>query len=294
MAFIAIQGFDEASITGAMIFWRLSSGARHQRLVSELKANGVAPALHPAPPSPTAVLSRVLNDLYAGRNCLIRPVGKKAGGYAVMPRRDDAGGRPEFKTDWSVEISVGANKAVDLSFSDDTPDAEIQRVQDAVSVGLLTLGDSEMSSWMSQVVKHLQAVSMRESGGVYFIPAAHVETWRAVNKSVRAKCPGMQLYEIPVVRTEQAIEAVLESLTDSIAKEVALVSAQSDDLDKKRNDGTKIQQRSIDGMKTKLMELTNKVKRYEGVLGVGLEKLQEQVESCHLQIAQTFMPSSGL
>lgn len=292
MSYIAVEGFDNASITGAMIFWRLSSGAHYARLLAELRANGVLSALHPAPPTPAAVLNRVLNDRYAGRNCLVRPLAKGTG-YAIMPRLD-VEGRPEFKTSWSVQISVAANKAVELTFSDDAPEAEITPVEDGVSVGLTKLGDNEMSSWMSQVVKHLQAVSMRESGGVYFIPAAHVETWRAINKSVRARCPGMQLYEVPVVRTEQAIEAVLESLTENIAKEVALASNHVEELETKRNGGTKIQQRSVDGVTQKLGELLQKVKRYEAVLGVGLEGLQKQVEAVQTQVGIAFLPAGGL
>lgn len=286
--YIAVEGFDNAAITGAMIFWRLSSGASYRKLLEELKANKVDAALHPAPPSPMAVLNRVLTQLYANRNCLIRPMGAKGSGYGVLPRTE-VEARPEFKTAWTVSLSVSATKDVELTFSDDAPAAEIPRVSDALALGLTKLGDQELSSWMSQVVKHLQAVSMRESGGVYFIPAAHVETWRSINKSVRARCPGMQLYEVPVVRTAQAIEAVLESLTEAIAKETAEVSKASDELQTKRTGGTNVQQRSVDGMKSKLLALAGKVKRYEEVLGVGLENLQKQVEAVQTQVAETFL-----
>ena len=126
MTYIAVEGFDNASITGAMIFWRLSSGAHYARLLAELRANGVQAALHPAPPTPAAVLSRVLNDRYAGRNCLVRPLAKGTG-YAIMPRLD-VEGRPEFKTSWSVQISVAANKARPIAMVMRGKDSAIWRI----------------------------------------------------------------------------------------------------------------------------------------------------------------------
>lgn len=73
------------------------------------------------------------------------------------------------------------------------------------------LGRAEQSIWLSAFVKGaLKGVPTIGGAGTYFIGPKEVAIWRTLREVLKPF--GVRLYEIPAMRTEQALECVIESV----------------------------------------------------------------------------------
>jgi len=128
--------------------------------------------------------------------------------------------------------------------------------------GVLTAMD--VSSWLLWVLRHhVQAVSLRERGGFYFVPRDRLPVWRQVVAVVRA-CSGHRLFEIPAMRTEEAVEAILTAIRDEAAERMAEMEAYL---------AGEVSTRGLNSWERRLGELQEKLAHYAELLGVALPDL---------------------
>jgi hypothetical protein len=119
------------------------------------------------------------------------------------------------------------------------------------------------------VAKQLHAVGLRDRGGVYFVPRDVLPTWRKIAR-VLADETGHKVFEIPAVKTDEAVEAILTAVRQHVRARFA--EAEEYLQGKLSNKGLNALERTLD-------ETRDYVQHYVDLLGQALPELAEKLES---------------
>lgn len=285
--------FDR-SLAGASVSWELVKCVETEPFREALKVRGIQHL--PEDCSPASALHRMMREMFQDRNCIIRPVenptGSKRPAYAVLPREDD-GNKMAFKQKWSCGIdivSIGASADVSLAFStDDQGQMEVEpsTIEDMVTqfpAYLAQLGAEELSMWLVGLVKsYLQGVPTIGGAGTFFIGPKEVQTWRQLREAVKPF--GIRLYEIPAMRSAEALECVVESVkryTSKACDELQEDLVKYQELKQLRKTNPKIrdiQGRVIAERTKRISEQMAFVEKYESLFDVKLNELRDSLSS---------------
>ena len=272
---IASKDFgDEA---GAVVYWSLSGAVSHEDLeyewcvMAELESDWL-----PSEPSKETALKRALEQFREDRRgCLLRPLGKGRSGYVLVHEHfDDVdGGKPSYRNGLSAEILDG-KLVVDLgAFTSVDSDAHGEYVEATYKryLGLLTQND--VSTWLVHLAQRVGAVRLRDSGGIYFVPRDVLDTWRSFVAAIR-KVSQHKMFEIPAMRTEEAVNAILDALNAEADAALATLNADLDGWAASEQ----LKKHVVETRTRRLRDVDAKLTKYEGLLGVKLEALRAQVE----------------
>lgn len=276
--------FDK-SLAGASVSWELTDEINHEALCMGLQAGNI-PCL-PEPCSPASALHRLMVQLYQDRHCLVKPVqnpikGSKKPAYAVLPQKDEDG-KLAFVQSWSVGLEADIAGQTSLVFSDQAPEDSMEEINILYPAALENLGRTEQSIWLVTLVKTmLRGVPTVGGSGTFFIGPKEVKVWRSLRDILHPF--GIRLYEIPAMRSAEALECVIESVkryTETAIKEL------NDDLDKYAalnarikagdKDVRSIQQRVLDSRLAKITEQVQIVEKYESLFDMKLTELRDSL-----------------
>jgi len=134
---------------------------------------------------------------------------------------------------------------------------EYDRVIAEYNLQRASLNVVDISGWLVKLSNQMDAVPLRDRGGIYFIPAANVENFRKV-KAALAAVSGNVVYEIPAMHSAETVT----SIVDAVARDAG---AFIDDVEGELNGdmGVRAAKNRVD----EVQEMLKKVRRYEGVLG---------------------------
>lgn len=130
------------------------------------------------------------------------------------------------------------------------------------------LTTTDFSNWLLVRAGDLHAIGLRSRGGFYFVPKDKVEEWRRIVAIVRA-CSGHAVYEMPAMKTKEAVAAILASLRNEATKQFNVVEtylAAGDSSTRGLNSAT----RTAD-------ELRAKLAHYSELLGAQLGDLDQRL-----------------
>lgn len=262
---IAVQGMDADSV-GAIVFWRLSGTVLFDDLDDAWRAAGITGLPFPGLTRPHAALARAVHDV-AERSDLVRPLrtGEERG--VVLVREVYSAGRPTYVPE--AEFTLDATGVLVCSSQDAGLFAQVQR---AYNYALCTLTQSDVGAWLVQVCHVLHAVRLRDTGGVYFVPRERMAQWRAV-AAVMREATACTLYEIPALRTDEAVAAVL----DAVRREAdELVHAMRAEL-KEQAPGAQYSKRQLATRESRLEAMRAKLTGYEQLLDVSMDGVRDQL-----------------
>ena len=289
MSIIHIDTSDPAfqkNIAGASVSWELTDELNHHELCSQLAIHGLGH--HPEPCSPASALHRLVATLYQGKDCLVKAgnhpsKGSKRPAYAVLPR-NDSDERMAFVEAWSVGLAHREDKSSYLVYSDTAPADSQEEINMLFPTALEQLGRTEQSIWLCAFVKGaLKGVPTIGGSGTYFIGPKEVQVWRTLREVLKPF--GIRLYEIPAMRTEQALECVIESVKrytqgalDELNGEFQKYYELQQKLDAGEEGIRKIQQRALDSRLARVNEQLSVVEQYETLFDTKLGELREQLD----------------
>lgn len=261
------ENIEEA---GAVLYWSLSGGLDADKFEAAWIAGGLDANLLPETPTPETALRRALNEQKQHRR-LVRPI---KGGWAVVDETDGAQGL-EYRT----RLTAHLNKIGHLRIDDpDDTDAEIIGADIATAYrrhqDMLTQND--ISTWLVNMARKCQAVALRDRGGIYFIPHEALEHWRAMTGTL-TDVSDHTCFEIPALKTEQAVDAIL----DAITREAEAVAA---DMEKELMEGD-LKQRALQTRSRKCEEVMAKLNSYEKLLGKSLSTISDRVDTIQADLA---------
>lgn len=121
----------------------------------------------------------------------------------------------------------------------------------------------------NRVMDRLDGVSLRETGGVYYIPPHSIALWDRVSRALTAV--GCKLYQIPAMQGEHACAAIL----DAVQREAGLLADTLTDTLVESELGP----RALQGKVAVCDKALQKLERYETLLGANLEAIRARIGS---------------
>jgi hypothetical protein len=204
----------ESESTGAVVYWSLAGDLDLGVLGSNWE--GINPDWIPSKPSTKAAFSRAAKD-EQNRRILVRS--HVDGGYQFVAEIAHA--------DKPLEYIVGPrlvlNAADKVVFSEDSAAfanrsasvALLDRVTLAYEKACETVDSKDVSVWLTGICKALNAVSLRATGGVYFIPRDSIDLWHKIKGAVSVSS-AHKVFEIPALKSDDAIQAILEAINSEV------------------------------------------------------------------------------
>lgn len=271
---IAVEATSGAA--GLVTWWQLGGGLSLEELAAEWARAGFAEDQLPKPVADTTALRRALVQLYPKADVIALP---KVAGFAVAlqgfvardgEEQPDPVQLPQFKI-WHDKEGV-------LKSAGEQSSPQLRRdVFRTMQVIQQTLEAHDLSGWLVRQAAKFHAVPLRAAGGVYFIPAPHVERWQKL-AGIIEKCSKSSVWEIPALRTEKAVASILYALQHEVETEVERLEA-------KLNEG-EMGLRALQARKRETQETLEKVAAYEKLLGKSLSALSESVEDINRKLTE--------
>jgi len=258
----------ESENAGAVAYWRLSGDTVLADLASAWQAQGLDTALLPPNPSAEVTLRRALVDQESAlRKAIKIKGGDFKGGWALVAV-DTSDGHVKIEEVLRAKLT-GGRVEIDSAHS-----VLAEGVEASFKTLSRVLATADVSSWLIKLAQDKAAVSLRESGGVYFVPRVHVDFWAKVAKALGA-CGDHRIFRIPAMKAAEAVEAIL----DGVAQEaMRLVSDVEADIGEVGGRALQERQRRCDAMLIKIRE-------YEELLGVKMIALHERVAGLAVNVA---------
>lgn len=273
--FIALPKENE-NIAGAIVYWRLSGEVNGTDFKTALIEQGLEDHLLNMP-SPHRALRRAMQE-YASGSLFIR----KHKGANVLFRQEDNDGTAECQVIAEARLTVGGQPKIAVKRAI-TPDLE-KDLTSRYWHHVFHATTTDISSWLIGQAAACDALSLRESGGIYFVPRHKITEWEARVAAVHTTTD-CKIHNIPAMRCEDAIDTIFEALTDECE---TLTNQVQEDVDSEEL-GERALRTRVGQAKTMLEKLS----RYEGLLGGRIDSIREQVEEQQANAVQAALAASA-
>lgn len=266
---------------GAIVLWHLSGEMDGEVLKAGWAMQGLDENMLPEMPSVELALRRTANQ-YKGPHRLVRTL-PNCGGYAIVDEVVE-GGKLTYR---QVFDFMNSGDGISVTVYDEQALIDAGGVAQATNLFERTkamLNHQDASYWLSRLVRNVDSISLRDRGGVYFVPRNRLEEWRAYVAAIRASSSHM-VYEIPALRSDEAVAAIIDSLTRESEDEAIAIEAELENGD--------LGGRAIKTRGERCEAMSRKVASYEQLLGRGLDTLRERLERLQANVAAAALASSA-
>ena len=280
---------DPASLptAGVIAWWRLKDTVDIDALQAKWIAAGLSAERLPVPPTPEQGIRRALKEL-EGKRLMVRPLVAK-GTYAVVSESvvaDGGSGALEHHTLFRAKVDLAGRITFDPDLSNlhvsqaSTEKWRVAMMQEEIRTAytsfVSSLSSGDVSNWLVRLAYEVQAVSLRDTGGIYFVPATALDEWRTITGVLRAVSQH-SLYEVPALKSAEAVEAILAAISLEANEEIAKLELALEESSLGAR-GLKTRAARAAGMEAKL-------RAYETLLGRGAAAIVTRLEELQVQLA---------
>ncbi len=260
---IAVPGLDP-SAAGLMVWWRLDGSVEMKALREAAEAHSFAEEQLPPRVKPQAAMRRAVQEQSQVRR-LVRPLEDRSG-YALVD--EDAKAKD---LDYSIELKVSFNPQEGMLEFEPQEHPLINEIETAFMQHLRQLATTDISSWLVRQAYGCRAVSLRDTGGFYFIHRDHTAEWHKVVSMLRT-CSSHVISNIQALQNSEAVDAILDALTREAEAEI-------DNIKKVLypDDGVQPGARALKNRAGRTESFTDKVSEYEVLLGTKLDEIRAQL-----------------
>lgn len=268
--FVAVSDLG-SSHAGAIVWWRLAGALRADDLAWSWAQAALPEKWLPGATTPRAALGIAVREITGPRR-LARQL-PDGSGYAIVDEcpNPNVGVEPFiYETIGMVwHDEAGALRiSSDPFFASEAPGSARAILESSYAGALASIAQGGVGGWLAKLVGKLHGVPLRDTGGVYFVPRAHVETLSAIAGALRAASAHV-VHTVPALRSEEAVAAILAAVQDD-ASSAALA------LEEKIAAG-ELGARGLRTVQAHVAELREKVSTYEALLGVSLEAMRARL-----------------
>ena len=269
--FLAVT--DGTPQAGSLVWWELSGDVDAQKLRAAWQAAGLDADLVPDDPAPKTALKRAVDTL-AEKRKLVRPV---QNGYSLV-EESEVGERLEYSQSVTATLdSVGMLKV------EPAEGTLADLIRASYQAHLEQLVPSDISGLLVHLCDSLLAVALRARGGFYFLPPESVGKFQAAVCVLRSVSSHL-CYEIPALKTESAVQAILAAVEREASAEIEEFEAVLTN--------TEAGPRAL---KTKVRQcsgVAEKVASYEKLLGLSLVERQERLSGLRSRLTEASLLAS--
>lgn len=273
----------DVSLNGNIVFYSITEWNSRMTLADGLCSLGLNSHV-PEPRTPPAAFKDALQEVYSGSSWDIRRlqdsdsfevVSVKLRPYPMHNTRTEHC-VARIESDGSVRFAPMPEEAAD--------------VVAAYNRHLGLLRPPQVGRAIVSIVYHLRGTALRPSGGVYWLPSSSMDKWTAVSDVIERSGVGGQnkVYVVRHAMDHDSIRAVHDALRNEV-----LTEAQR--LEKEVNDpAVALGERALRNRESQCYALRQKIKEYEGVLGLSLRWLSEEVERVEDAAAMAALSRSAI
>ena len=243
-----------AEEAGGIVWWKLSGDVDVNELTGAWLDAGLDADWLPSPPSMACVLTRGIKEL-SDKRTLVRPLSGSKGWALVeeTPRGDDL--------DYTILLRAVVDQNDGLTIEPSYGERH-DELRAAVRRNYGKLQHSDIGGWFTSLLTKLDAVALRDSGGIYFIPRHSLADWRKI-VTVFSAVSQHTVFVVPAMPVDETIDAVLDAVSSEATAEVELMMQQLS----LGNLGDRALQSRIN----KADKIEQKLARYEALLGKRLD-----------------------
>jgi hypothetical protein len=263
---IAVPGLSP-DVAGAITYWRLSGATDLARLGDAWRASAIDPGQFPLPlsPSPETALRKAVQE-QGSKRLLVRPLEKQKG-WALVEEKA-TGDDLNHAITCRVKLAGHAASYVGFPVVEPADHALAQPIRAEFDRAISEVDAGATSGWLVRTIYKLQAVALRDTGGIYFVPRPMLPAWRQIALAVR-EATAHAVFEIPALRSTEAIDAVLDAVSQEAQTE-------ADKMEKALDEG-QLGARALFGRSERCQETLAKIEQYEDLLGRGLDTIKERI-----------------
>lgn len=270
-----VIGVLDGQAAGGLVWWELSGDLDRARLAEAWARAGLDDGQIPDPVSPREALKRAMEDMRE-RHLLVRPLAGVRG-YSLVEERAEG-----EKLDYAQRLTVQVDDGGILAF-EPADHAQREKVTAGYIGHQITLSPNDISGMLLRFCEGHDSVPMRARGGFYFLPPAGVERFRRAAQALR-QVSGHSLYEVPAMKSEQAVEAILAAIKhEAEAEAQAMVQIL---------DSGEAGARSLRSQSRRCERAETKLARYEELLGQKLPELQSRLSTLRSRLTEAALVAS--
>lgn len=271
---------------GGIVFWSLSKEPiQLSALTAALLAEG-STALPPEPPSDIVALHRAC--VVVSKILKLDLHGRERGKWALVsrPTVEQADNGPAYgmgiqKLSYPIEATAELRDDGALNLTGSDRFLELLPSEYNLQRGVISSQD--IGSWLCKKLAALDAVSLRPTGGFYFLPQHQVQKWERISRALR-KCSRHTVFGLPAMKSAGAVEAILQAITNDTESALQKIDEAIPTAGK----------RSLESREKETAALLDRVSKYEALLGMKLDGLKEVLERTRQAVATAMlMASSG-
>lgn len=262
------------SVNGQVVFWTLGEDSNHTTLEQGLTACSLG-RYCPDENTSKAALKSALVSVYGSRRCLIRPLEGRAG-YLVVQEKGEGEGNISLSHVplFSVDVPTGPEGIV---FKNPESGETIGNhmgatVRDRFWQELDKVPSHKVARALVNIIDRISGTSLRETGGIYWIPEKTLPIWEKVVSAVESASPknSNAIYALNTAKDDDCLRAVVAGLTHSVSSEMDTIRGkiQSGKLGKK----------ALDTQNSRAADLRLKIELYEKLFGKTLTELKDSTE----------------
>ena len=272
---IAVRDNEAGDNVGSIVFWTMSGTVNHTRFADSLARQG-STFKAPDEPSNVVALHRAVNEV-------ARVTGgeahqRKRGSWAIVGKGHEETDTETGKTEMVYPIHVTASIEGDAIVTDS------QQVRDAFDVARYQIAPQDISSWLCRVLDKLGAVSLRDSGGFYFVPNDKTADWARVTTAIK-HASSHTIHSVPAMRSAEAVDAILGAITSATQAACDKIST---DIQ-----GEGLGRRALETRQRETAEILARVEKYEELLGLKLDALREATANVRAGVATAMLALAG-
>lgn len=266
---------EAMNVAGCVSYWRVGESISIEKLTKAWVDAGLDEELLRDEPSPSTALRRAVME-QQDRHRLVRGVGK--GSYAIVDetvyeqKEGELPMPPTYSTLCIVRFENSIPTIENVDGSTVQCNDIFQTVVKAYGRQSGLYDSSDITSWLVALAHKQNAVTLRDSGGVYFIPRPAMEFWNKAASVIETVSGGTHnVFRIPAMKNDEAVAAITEAISYEAAQ---VAKGMEDELTKEGEEA--LGARAIRGRQAEIETLLGKLNAYEELLGKQLE-IRERV-----------------
>ena len=264
-----VIAIPDAETAGAIVWWRLRGSADANLLENALVGAGVAHSDTPSRPTPHEALARAMRQ-HQQQRVLARPLGRRKG-WALVSEIPTEDGRLDYEMLCTAQIGDLGDPIVT-----GTPEL-CTSVRQAYADHWQRLSSNDVSSWLTgHLMPASQAVRLRETGGIYFVPRQRLGRFQQVAGALCGATDHV-IHQVPALKSDEAVEAILDAVLREADGEISGMAEEVDGG---------LGKRALKTRGGRCDDLRLKVEAYEQLLGRSMEALRSRLEGLRGSIVE--------
>jgi hypothetical protein len=267
---------DGFPLLGYAVYWSISDiNVKYDSFVEMLESLGIPSEIATAVQTKSAVIKAIKSDTKGRKNSFHRSVvdNEAKASFAIVTSStvDEANDDIAFHNETKVVLNKGSKTLEVTGPNSDEIKASFEAFKETYT------SDRFRNVVLKLVKNYCQGMSIRERGGVYFIPSSHNDMFTKL-ESLFKMFPTCQLDVIPVIDTTQAKKSMWKTFVGEITTDIQRAKEDIKALDTDSSD------RSLQVRLDRYEKLKDKVENYEMLLNGTATELKAELMSLGSEI----------